>query len=255
MKVVHLIAFALCSVASCLDRVAAQDEVPVPRSFVRRVLVEACASGDIETVLVLVPRCRTLDFRTRVKVPLGTAEWTPLTAAVAHKRWEIAAHLIGAGASVSFARGDGYEPLWFLAYHADHDPHALRIAEMMLVLKADPLHFSKAPSDSFYWETAVHRAAIEGEVELIRMFIRYGVNFDLPTGDQPSVRDFVIESFHRFGEESPPSNLSQQELTEWTQKNEIFVLFAYTPSPGESHKPGSRPRRSLRENKSPKSDK
>ena len=84
MKVVHLIAFALCSVASCLDRVAAQDEVPVPRSFVRRVLVEACASGDIETVLVLVPRCRTLDSaRVQSSVPSSLCDegscWTRKT--------------------------------------------------------------------------------------------------------------------------------------------------------------------------------
>ena len=254
MKVAHLVTFAFCSIASCIHRGVAQDQVPVPRSLVQRVLIEACASGDIETVLVLVPRCHTLDFRTRVKVASGTAKWTPLTAAIAHKQWEIAAHLIGAGASVSFARGDGYEPLWFLAYHADHDPHALRIAEMMLVLKADPLHFSKAPSDSFCWETAVHRAAIEGEVELIRMFIQHGVNFDVPTGDQPSVRDFVLVSFDRFGKESPPSNLSQQELAEWTRKNEIYILFAYTPNPSERHEPGSKPKRSGIEDKSPKND-
>lgn len=202
------------------------------KKMLRKEMIAACSAGNIGRVMELSKEFSSLDFCEKL-LPESFPEswssgrgdsWTPLTAAIAGRHWVLSAYLIGRGASVNLTTGKGLSPIWYLAYHADHERSAIVLAELMLDRGSDTRVYSTAPGDAFYVDTALHRSVVELEVEITRLFLAHGADLDYKVNHQPSARTLFLEYYRTLKavREKAPFDRTPDE---WKRIDEMYNLL------------------------------
>lgn len=131
--------------------------------------------------------------------------WTVLTAAIEAKNEIVASYLLGRGVDINRTTKFGYSPCW-LACDRVGPGKDLAFCELLLGLGANTESTPTVVIDGPVRQTALHRAVVYNNVDLVDLLVKYGANIAAMDSDNKTpilrIADPVNDGFTEFDEES-----------------------------------------------------